>query len=88
VSTAALVPALDLLGTFVFAISGAAAGVKSRLELERPAMPERIRSRKAQGSFSARDRRKEHDMQSRIRVYRRSLEFLLMPRPGAGGARA
>lgn len=28
-----LVPALDLVGTFVFALSGAAAGVKRRLDL-------------------------------------------------------
>jgi uncharacterized membrane protein YeiH len=33
ITTAALVLTLDVIGTFVFAISGAAAGVKSRLDL-------------------------------------------------------
>src|SRR5687767_16040552 len=32
-TTAALVQTLDLIGTFVFAISGAASGVKSRLDV-------------------------------------------------------
>ena len=32
-ATAALVLTLDLVGTFVFAISGAASGVKSRLDI-------------------------------------------------------
>jgi uncharacterized membrane protein YeiH len=33
VPTAALLPSLDLIGTFVFAISGAASGVRSRLDV-------------------------------------------------------